>query len=107
MSEEGRAADTGEFADQQTAAAGGVEAVEDYEDAVGAARGEDPRAAQGDDEDFDDETRVDDEDEDEDGVDLDDEGDEDDFDDDDEEDDEDLEDEDDVGIDDDGNPLSR
>lgn len=103
MSEEGRPADSAAFVDPQTAAEGGIDAVEAYEDAVGAARGADMSA--GDDEAFDDETGVDD---DEDDIDLDedDEDDDEDFDDEDEEDDEDLDDEDEVGaIDDDGNPL--
>ena len=94
-----------DFVDQQTAAAGGVDAVEAYEDATGAARGEDVRADQGDD-DFDDADADADADEDEDG---------DDFDDEDEEDDEDIDDEDDLDeddaedlrIDDDGNPMAR
>lgn len=104
--EQDRVPGKAEFADQQTAAAGGVEAVEAYEDAAGEARGENPTAAQGDDEHFEDETGVDDEDEDE--IDLD-EDDDDDLDDEDDLDDDDDEDpdEEDVGIDDDGNPLSR
>lgn len=90
-----------DFTDQQTAAAGGVEAVEGYEDAAAEARGEDPRLEQGDDEEFDDETGVDDEDDDEIDFDEDDE----DYDDEDEELDEEEDDED-LRTDDDGNPIS-
>lgn len=93
-----------DFTDQQTAAAGGVEAVEHYEDAAAEARGEDPRLAQGDDEDFDDETDVDDEDDDE--IDLDEEDDDDDDLDDDEDDLDEEDEEDDLRVDDDGNPSS-
>lgn len=110
MIENGRQPGSTDIADQQTAAAGGIDAVEAYEDAAGEARGEHPRAAQGDEDDFEDETGVDDEDEDE--IDLDD-ADDDDLDEDDDDDleedgdvDEDDLDEEEIGIDDDGNPVA-